>query len=153
MLYHYTVTTQQRFPSTTLRHGYMAAIVFNQPRHMRGPRNKSRFIKDNVTDLEYTDVKEPKVTDKQPLSVKGYSPQSQETIDLVNEGKELEERYLRWLDKLFNQIDPPSDTKPMSYKYDARCLAEARTHIQTGAMWAIRAIFKPQRIKLPEDTQ
>jgi hypothetical protein len=30
-------------------------------------------------------------------------------------------------------------------------MAEARTCIQTGAMWAVRAIFKPQRIKLPGD--
>jgi hypothetical protein len=30
-------------------------------------------------------------------------------------------------------------------------IALARTNIQQGAMWAIRSIFQPQRIKLPED--
>lgn len=75
-----------------------------------------------------------------PMPVAGYTQQSQSYVDLANEGKELEERYLRWLDKVVAQNAT-----------DQRCAAEARTCIQTGAMWAIRAIFKPQRIKLPGD--
>lgn len=74
--------------------------------------------------------------------VKGYTPLSDAQKALANEGKELEERYLRWLDKL---ADFPL------VEVDMRNVALARTHIQTGAMWAIRSIFQPTRIKLPED--
>lgn len=80
------------------------------------------------------------MTENTPLPVKGYTGQSDENVALANEGKELEERYLRWLDKLASQ---PSR--------DQRFVALARTHMQTGAMFAIRAIFQPTRIKLPED--
>lgn len=80
--------------------------------------------------------------------MKGYTEQTSEAVALANEGKELEERYLRWLDKMRHtgiSRDVP--------KYDQWCVAEARTCIETGAMWAIRAIFQPQRIALPEDAQ
>lgn len=80
------------------------------------------------------------MTENAPLPVKGYTAQSDANIALANEGKELEERYLRWLDRMGMQ---PGN--------DARFIALARTHIQTGAMFAIRSIFQPQRIKLPED--
>lgn len=72
--------------------------------------------------------------------VKGYSPLSDEQKALANEGKVLEERYLRWLDRLASHVDT-----------DHRHVAIAKTHIQTGAMWAIRSIFQPTRIELPED--
>lgn len=90
------------------------------------------------------------MTDHQPMPVGGYTTQSQSNIDLANEGKELEERYLRWLSKLadLNGTHTPGQT---NLPIDPRCLAKARTCIQTGAMWAIRSIFKPQRIALPED--
>lgn len=73
--------------------------------------------------------------------VKGYTPLSDEQKALANEGKELEERYLRWIDRL----------EALPHGIDKRCTSLARTHIQTGAMWAVRSIFKPGRIKLPED--
>lgn len=80
----------------------------------------------------------------QPIPVKGYSAQLQSSVDLANEGKELEERYLRWIDKL--ATNPTVDLERDRY------LALARTNIQAGAMWAVRSIFMPQRVKLPEDT-
>lgn len=83
------------------------------------------------------------MSDHQPMPVAGYTPQSDDKVRLANEGKELEERYMRWLDKLALRND----------LYEPRCVAEARTCIQTGAMWAVRSIFQPQRIKLPEDAQ
>ena len=86
------------------------------------------------------------LTDHQPMPVAGYTAQSDGKIALANEGKDLEERYLRWLDKLSGGRPDPT---PIC---DPRCIAEARTCIQTGAMWAVRAIFQPQRIKLPGDT-
>jgi hypothetical protein len=86
------------------------------------------------------------MTDHAPMPVKGYTSQSDTKVALANEGKELEERYLRWLDKLGGHNAP--EGSPVC---DPRCIALARTHIQDGAMWAMRSIFQPQRIKLPED--
>lgn len=80
------------------------------------------------------------MTNHSPMPVSGYTTQSQSNVDLANEGKELEERYLRWLAKLAAHPDT-----------DKRCVALAETNMQTAAMWAVRSIFKPQRIKLPED--
>lgn len=79
--------------------------------------------------------------DHEPIPVKGYQPQSDEKISLANEGKEIEERYLRWLDKLATLN---------TGHCDPRHLALARTNIEQGAMWAIRSIFQPKRISLPE---
>lgn len=75
-----------------------------------------------------------------PLPVAGYVPQSDDKIALANEGKELEGRYLRWLEKLEKLPDT-----------DKRFIAIGKTNIQQGAMWASRSIFQPTRIKLPED--
>lgn len=83
------------------------------------------------------------MTEHGPLHVVGYTPQSDETIALVNELKQIEERYLRALDRM-------TDSRPQC-PFDQRCVAEARTHIQTGAMFAVRAVFRPMRIRLPED--
>ncbi len=80
------------------------------------------------------------MTDNKPLPVAGYKPQSDENVALANEGKILEERYLRWLDKLAAADDT-----------DKRYVALARTNVEQGAMWAIRSIFKPYRAVLPED--
>lgn len=79
-------------------------------------------------------------TTHKAMPVSGYTPQSQEAIDLANEGKAIEEQYLRWLDKL------ASDSN-----CDPRHVALARTNIQQGAMWAIRSIFQPKRVPLPGD--
>ena len=75
-----------------------------------------------------------------PLPVSGYTAQSEENVGMANLMKEIEERYLRMLDTL--------ESVP---EFDKRMIALARTHIQTGAMWAVRSIFQPKRIKLPED--
>lgn len=73
------------------------------------------------------------------LPVKGYSAQSDERVALVNENKEMEERLLRHIEDLNpNVVDP-------------RWLAIARTHFEQGFMALNRAIFQPQRVKLPED--
>lgn len=75
-----------------------------------------------------------------PMPVSGYATQSQDHVDLANEGKELEERYLRWIDRLAAHPDT-----------DKRCVALAQTNLQTAAMWAVRSIFKPRRIKIEGD--
>lgn len=75
------------------------------------------------------------------LPVAGYKPTlSQENIDLVNEGKQLEERVLRYLDKLSDKTD-----------LDHRFLATGRTDIQKGFMSVFRSVFQPGRCSLPED--
>ena len=81
------------------------------------------------------------MTDHQPMPVAGYTVQSQSNVDLANEGKLLEEQYLRWLDKLAAHPDT-----------DKRNVAMAKSDMENAAMRAIRSIFKPQRIKLPGDT-
>lgn len=80
------------------------------------------------------------------LPVIGYTSQSDDDIALANEFKVAEERYLRLLDKLTHS----GITRDVP-KYDQRWVAVARTHMQQANMAAVRAIFQPQRIKLPED--
>lgn len=72
--------------------------------------------------------------------VKGYTPISDDNKALANCSKELEERVMRFLDGL--------ETLPNT---DKRAVAIARTNMQTGFMFAVRSIFKPERIELPED--
>ncbi len=74
--------------------------------------------------------------------VAGYTLQSDAKVDRVNEYKADEERLLRKLDLLF------TDSPIMA---DPRWIAVARTHFQEGFMALNRAVFQPQRIKLPED--
>lgn len=38
-------------------------------------------------------------------------------------------------------------------RYDQRWIAIARTHFQEGFMALNRAVFQPQRIELPEDSE
>ena len=82
------------------------------------------------------------MTDHKGLPVKGYTNQPTEKVDMVNQNKLAEEAILRDIDlyATFPDIDP-------------RWLAIARTHIEQGFMALNRAIFKPERIKLPEDME
>lgn len=75
-----------------------------------------------------------------PLPVAGYTAQSKTAVDMVNEHKIFEEQLLRRLDAL-------ADTKLC----DPRWLAIARTELEKAFMSLNRAVFKPQRIKLPGD--
>lgn len=81
------------------------------------------------------------MTTHTPMPVSGYVPQSDANVQLANEGKRLEELYLRWLDKL--AADPNTDK---------RNVALAKTYMEDAAMRAVRAIFQPKRSNLPEDT-
>lgn len=74
------------------------------------------------------------------LPVAGYRPQSSSKVDLVNANKALEEQCLRALDAL--AADPDTDK---------RWLAIGRTAIENGWMAVNRSVFKPARVKLPED--
>ena len=86
------------------------------------------------------------MTSHTPLPVKGYVAQSDQAISLVNENKEIEERLLRRIESL-QQLGQDGDGREV----DRRWLAIAKTHIEEGFMALNRAIFQPQRAKLPED--
>lgn len=90
--------------------------------------------------------------DLKPLPVKGYTDQSADKVALVNRFKEMEERLLREIDALGRPGSFDSDINPrLIVSGDPRWLAIACTHIQEGFMALNRAVFQPQRIKLPED--
>ncbi len=92
------------------------------------------------------------MTDHQPIPVAGYTPQSDEKVALANELKFAEERYQRVLDRLVkHNMDADAAGLGKSAMFDPRCIAEARTCMQTANMWAVRGIFQPQRVALPED--
>lgn len=78
--------------------------------------------------------------DHKGLPVKGYQPQNEDKIALVNRMKEHEERVLRDLDD-FKNI--PS--------IDQRWLAIGRTALEQAFMAVNRSVFKPGRVDLPED--
>ena len=74
------------------------------------------------------------------LPVSGYKPQSEESVQLVNGHKEMEERVLRRLDELGQRDD-----------IDKRWLAIGRTDLEKAFMAINRAVFQPERAKLEED--
>jgi hypothetical protein len=92
------------------------------------------------------------MTSHQPMPVAGYTPQSDDNVALANELKHAEERYLRIIDKM-NEINIKRDAAGIgrSGQFDPRFMALARTAMQDANMWAVRAIFQPTRVKLPED--
>jgi hypothetical protein len=89
------------------------------------------------------------MTTHQPMPVAGYTGQSDENVTLANKLKHAEERYLRILDELMAANGTHVPGSPT--KYDGRFIALARTAMQEANMWAVRSIFQPTRIKLPED--
>jgi hypothetical protein len=74
-----------------------------------------------------------------PLPVAGYTSQNQVSIDMVNRNKQAEEGVLRILDML--AANPAVEQE---------WLAMGRRSIEQGFMFANRAIFKPERVKLAE---
>lgn len=99
-----------------------------------------------------------------PAKVSGYTAQPDAKVALVNEFKADEERLLRKLDELAStwaDSDGAIHKSPTGIifqsqggpAYDQRWLAVARTHFQEGFMALNRAVFQPQRIKLPEDSE
>lgn len=74
------------------------------------------------------------------LPVAGYKPQDALAVSLVNKNKAAEETVLRILDDLEGVQN-----------VDRRWLAIGRTAIEQGFMAVNRAVFKPGRVKLPDD--
>lgn len=98
------------------------------------------------------------------LPVAGYAPtQSVEAVELVSEGKQLQERVLRYIDRLdkatrvettgLGLVTAEHRNVP---KYDRRAVATARTHTEAAFTLLARAVFQPggvPRIALPEDSE
>jgi len=80
------------------------------------------------------------MTQHEGLPVKGYQPQSEENVALVNRNKEIEETLLRMCDSM-----------KQAPQFDQRWLAIARTHFEEGFMAMNRAVFKPGRVALATD--
>ena len=80
------------------------------------------------------------MTDHKPMPVYGYTSQIDENLQMVNINKRDEEMLLRSL-----------DAYAMNSEVDRRWLSIAKTHFEQGFMALNRSIFKPQRIKFPED--
>jgi len=110
------------------------------------------------------------MTEHNGLPVKGYQPQSDEKVALVNRFKEMEERLLRELDALnkanndvindyvamhplfTEQGHPDRDGwKTLRPVVDPGLLVQARDTLVTGFMLLNRSVFQPGRVKLPED--
>ena len=89
------------------------------------------------------------MTKHKGLPVAGYTAQSTSNVDLANEGKMLEECVLRYIEKVEKHAEGAVHTDEMAQR--KRFAAVGRTQMQLGWMMVIRAIFNPQRIKLPED--
>lgn len=68
----------------------------------------------------------------QHQKIKGYRDLSQEEIDLMNEGKELAEKFGEFIAKLES-----------AESTDKRNVALGKTNLQQGFMWAIRGIAQP----------
>jgi hypothetical protein len=93
-----------------------------------------------------------------PLPVAGYTAQPDTKVALVNEFKADEERLLRKIDKMSSELiftlggnDMRMAPLIVNHEYDQTLLAEARKTLIIGFMLLNRAVFQPQRIKLPED--
>lgn len=84
--------------------------------------------------------------DHKPLPVAGYTSQPDAKVAVVNLYKQLEEVLLREIDAA-EKLNKENGENT----YDPRWLAVARTHLQIGFMALNRAVFQPQRIRLPED--
>lgn len=76
------------------------------------------------------------------LPVHGYQAQDPLRVALVNQNKESEERLLRQIDTISGNPD-----------FDQRWLSIARTQLEQSFMALNRAIFRPARVRLPEDQE
>lgn len=70
--------------------------------------------------------------ENQHRKIKGYRELNESEVALMNEGKELAEKMKLFIEKL----EANSDT-------DKRCVAIAKTNLQTGCHWITHSIAKP----------
>ena len=77
--------------------------------------------------------------DQQHTKIKGYRDLSQDEINLMNRFKQFEAELMLFINSL--EATPEEITRK-------RDLAIAKTHLQTGFMWGVKAIAKPEEIPL-----
>lgn len=70
--------------------------------------------------------------ENQHRKITGYRELSKEEIELMNEGKALAQKMKEFIEKLENE--PTTDK---------RCVAIAKTNLQTGCHWVTHSIAKP----------
>lgn len=80
----------------------------------------------------------------EPIPIRGYKPQSDATVTLVNGNKETEEKLLRFIDGL------ETDN---TFKADRKWLNVARIHFEEGFMALNRSLMKPGRFPLAMDPE
>lgn len=71
--------------------------------------------------------------DNQHRKIEGYRELSKDEIDSMN--------HLKILENMVGEAI--AHTQGLGDDIDQRALAVARTHLQTGFMWAVRAIAQP----------
>lgn len=83
------------------------------------------------------------MVDNQHKKIKGYRDLSQEEIELMNEVKEKAEEVGELIQKISDFYYSPYPTASNEYA-DKRWLAIAKTDLQKGFMFLVRAIVKPE---------
>ena len=85
----------------------------------------------------------------QHTKIKGYRDLSEAEIDLMNRIKDHAEKTSALLHEvtkyrvdMMSELAPP--VSPEQYGESMRCLALARTNLQTGQMWFVRAVALPK---------
>ncbi len=78
----------------------------------------------------------------QHTKIKGYRDLSQQEIDLMNEIKIHAEETRKLLEKVVNMRHEQNDVNPLVGE-SLRCLALAKTNLQQGNMWFVRAVAMP----------
>lgn len=131
---------------------HLAETLFAQLPPMPGPvaQNVSRIqvFLNQMLDAEH-------MASNPAGKVAGYTAQPDVKVALVNGFKADEERLLRKVDALFPdgvQFGGERSDQNMQ-REQQRWRAIARTHFQEGFMALNRAVFQPQRIRLPEDDE
>ncbi len=82
----------------------------------------------------------------QHTKIKGYRDLSQQEIDLMNRIKEHAENTAELLEEVYNMRteDTPSGEEWEAMQDESlRCLEIAKTTLQTGQMWFVRAVALP----------
>ena len=83
----------------------------------------------------------------QHKKITGYRDLSQDEIDLMNEVKEHAENTKRLLNKVKHvrelEIAMKENISDDQFNESLRCLALAKTNLQQGFMWAVRAVALP----------
>ena len=80
----------------------------------------------------------------QHKKITGYRDLSQAEIDLMNKIKAHAEQTATLLDEVKElRLDMKADMAPVQVHESMRCLALAKTNLQTGQMWFVRAVALP----------